>query len=150
MEKCYFTKVDECVGDEATELVKAGPQRVQTIINCSRKYDDNLYHELEANIENDSEFSIFTHRSCVSTNTSRTHINRFLKRKGDATDCTGASQMKRRRRSGTPKFNFQTHCLFCGELCELKKDPKHPDRWRKAYLLGQLEREILLPQNRIF
>ena len=126
MEKCYFTKVDKCVGDEATELVKAGPQRVQTIINCSRKYDDNLYHELEANIENDSEFSFFTHRSCVSTYTSRTHINSFLKRKGDATDCTGASPMKRRRRSGTPKFNFQTHCLFCGGLCELKKRSKTP------------------------
>ena len=67
MAKCYFTKIDKCAGDEATELVKAGPQGVQTIINCSIKYDDNLYHELEANIENDSEFSFFTHRSCVST-----------------------------------------------------------------------------------
>ena len=85
------------MGDEATELVKAGPQRVQTIINCSRKYDDNLYHELEANIENDREFSIFIHRSCVSTYTSQPHINRFLKRKGDATDCTGAAPIKRRR-----------------------------------------------------
>ena len=146
MEKCYFTKVNKCVGDEATELVNAGPQRVQTIINCSRKYDANLYHELEAYI--DSEFSTFTHISCVSTYTSRTHINRFLKRKGDAIDCTGASPMKRRRRSGTPKFSFQTHCLFCRELLELKKDPKHPDRWRKAYLCRSVgEGDIAAPKQ---
>ena len=24
-------------------------------------------------------------------------------------------------------------CLYCGEICELIKDPKHPDRWKPAY-----------------
>ena len=143
MAKCYFIKVDKFVGDEATELVKAGPQGVQTIIKCSRKYDDNLYHELETNIENDSEFSIFTHRSCASTYTSQTHINRFLKRKGDATDCTVASPMKRL----TPKFNFQTHCLFCGELCTLKKIQNTQIVCARHIYVGQMEREILLPQK---
>ena len=31
-------------------------------------------------------------------------------------------------------FDFQMHCLFCGETCNLEKDPKNPGRWRKAYL----------------
>ena len=34
----------------------------------------------------------------------------------------------------TSGFVFQEHCLFCGEPCNLQKDPKHPDRWRPAYL----------------
>ena len=113
MEQCYFQKIDRCVCGESTPLLKAGPQRVQTIINCSRKYDDDLYHELEASVENDNEFSIHTHKTCVSTYTSRSHVERFLKRKGGSTECPSVSPMKRRRRSGTPKFDFQTDCIFC-------------------------------------
>ena len=59
-QQCYFSKIDKCVCSETTELVKAGPQRVQTIKNCSRKYDDELYHELEENIEMTASFQ-FTH-----------------------------------------------------------------------------------------
>ena len=28
---------------------------------------------------------------------------------------------------------FLQHCLFCGEKCDVLKDPKHPGRWRPAY-----------------
>ena len=70
----------------------------------------------------------------MSTYTSQSHVQRFLKRKSDSAKCTNASPLKRRRRSDTPKFDFQTHCIFCGEYCNVQKDPKHPERWRKAYL----------------
>ena len=33
-----------------------------------------------------------------------------------------------------PDFDFQKHCLFCGETCNVNKDPKHPARWCRAYL----------------
>ena len=133
MEKCYFLKVDKCVRPESSDYATAGPQRVQTIINCSKKYDDNLHQELQECPDKDSDYSIRTHRICVSTYTSKQHVERFLKRKG--ADVTGLSvSPRKRRRSSLPDFDFQKHCLFCGETCNVNKDPKHPTRWRKAYL----------------
>ena len=32
------------------------------------------------------------------------------------------------RRSQVSKFDFKTHCLFCGKDCE-PVNSKHPDRW---------------------
>ena len=150
MEQCYLAKIDRCVCSETTDLVNARSQRIQTIINCSRIYNDELYSELEAKTENNSEYSIYVHRSCVSTYTSHTHVERFLKRKGGATGNTSVSPMKRRRRSGTPKFDFQKDCLFCGDFCNLEKDPKHPDRWRKAYLCRSIgEGDVVDPKQDI-
>ena len=31
------------------------------------------------------------------------------------------------------------HCLFCGEICDVTKDPKTPTRWRPAYVCRQGE-----------
>ena len=82
---------------------------------------------------NDSEYFIRTHRTCVSTYTSEQQVERFLKRKG--TETTGLSVSPRKRRqSSMPDFDFQMHCLFCGETCNVNKDPKHPAHWRRAYL----------------
>ena len=36
---------------------------------------------------------------------------------------------------------MKEHCLFCGKSCSLKKDPKHPDRWRAAYLCKTSDRK---------
>ena len=33
-----------------------------------------------------------------------------------------------------PDFDFQKHCLFCRETCNVNKDLKHPACWRWAYL----------------
>ncbi len=30
-------------------------------------------------------------------------------------------------------FEFKEHCLYCGEICDLIKDPNYPERWRYAY-----------------
>ena len=40
---------------------------------------------------------------------------------------------KRAQRSATPKSVFLNHCIFCGEDCEVEKDPKRPSRWREAF-----------------
>lgn len=32
------------------------------------------------------------------------------------------------------QLNFREHCLYFGEICDLSKDPKHPDRWRPDFL----------------
>ena len=45
----------------------------------------------------------------------------------------GAPPAKRLRRS-LSVFDFKRHCLYCGKACEITKDPKHPHRWRPAFL----------------
>ena len=42
--------------------------------------------------------------------------------------------------SEQPNFSFLQNCLFCGELCVITKDPKHPGRWRPAYVCKEGER----------
>ena len=133
MEECYFSKINKCRCPESSDFATAGPQRIQTIIICSKKCDDNLHQDQQECLDNDSEYSIRTHRTCVSTYTSKQQVERFLKWKGSET--TGLSVSPRKtRRSSMPDFDFQKHCLFCGETCNVNKDPKHPARWHRAYL----------------
>ena len=40
---------------------------------------------------------------------------------------------KRLRRSEAREFVSSKQCLFCGNICQLDKDPKNPSRWRPAY-----------------
>ena len=51
--------------------------------------------------------------------------------RGSLSDDIAAVPAKRCRRSEIPAFNFKVNCLFCGNFCEVKKDLKHPDRWKK-------------------
>ena len=39
-------------------------------------------------------------------------------------------------------FDFERACFFCGELCDVKPDRKHPDRWEKnaTYLCWTADR----------
>ena len=89
MEECYFSKINKCRCSQSSDYATAGPQRIQTIINCSKKYDDNLHQDLQECLDNDSEYSIRTHRTCVSIYTSKQQVERFLKWKG--TENTGLS-----------------------------------------------------------
>ncbi|KAG0724833.1 hypothetical protein GWK47_039789 [Chionoecetes opilio] len=70
----------------------------------------------------------------------RNQVQRALKgQKEDEEEADGAPR-KRARRSEQLKFNFFEHCIFCGEDCQVKKDPKHPSRWKPAYLCRQVNR----------
>ena len=114
MEECYFSKINKCRRSESSDYTTAGPQRIQTIINCSKKYDDSLHQNLRECLDNDSEYSIRTHRTCVSTYTSKQQVERFLKRKGSET--TGLSVSPRKtRRSSMPDFDFQSIVYFVGK-----------------------------------
>ena len=44
-------------------------------------------------------------------------------------------------RSDTPKIEFNEHCLYCGQICNVKKDPQHPHRWKPAYMFRVTESE---------
>ena len=87
MESCIFSKVDKCGCPDSSDLITVGPQRIATIINRSKLYEDNLFQELEENLQSDSNYFVHTHKACVSTYTTKHYIARFLKRKGrDAID----------------------------------------------------------------
>ena len=45
----------------------------------------------------------------------------------------------KRQRSSQPAFDFKKSRVYCGLDCQVKRNPKHPDRWREAYLAEALE-----------
>ena len=42
------------------------------------------------------------------------------------------------QRSSEPAFDFKKSCIYC----QVKRNPKHPDRWRAAYLVEALETNV--------
>ena len=138
MDSCFFKDILQCEAD-AGSLTKASQARIDSIIRCSKVYNDGLDSVLEEKLANDPTFSIHYHRNCVSTYTSQHHIRRHLKRKGEK-ETTPHLSPKRRRSSGDSNFSFLQHCLFCGSNCNVEKSSKNPGRWRKAYMFRQIER----------
>ena len=138
MEVCFFKDVLQCKDDSGV-LTTAGKARIETIIRCSKLYQDDIDTTLEEKLADDPSPSVHCHRNCVSTYTSQHHISRHLKRKGE-TEVTPHASSKRRRSSGDTIFSFLQHCLFCGSFCDVKKPERHPGRWRKAYKFRQIER----------
>jgi hypothetical protein len=139
-EKCFFEWKFNCSGrsGRSEPLSTAGAQRIKTIIKCSIQYGDEKFIEQETKVQDDQDFTIQFHRSCVSTYTSKTHLKRAILLTGSGDSEASSSHPKKQRRSKTA-FEFQKHCIFCGENCYLKKDPKPPDRWRAAYRFRLLE-----------
>jgi len=48
------------------------------------------------------------------------------------------SESRKLQKSVEP-INFLTQCLYCGLTCDVNHDPKHPDRWREAYMIRTTE-----------
>ena len=61
----------------------AGCASIETIIECSKVYDDDIHIVLALKLTDDPSLTIMCHRNCGSTYTSRQQVKRFLKRKGD-------------------------------------------------------------------
>ena len=121
-EKCMF----DC--NKREKLIVVGEERHQSIITANiKRNDDDLGRKWIEGRE--SDVKCFTHRSCVSTYTSRTHIERYVKKRAVENE-TSEGSSERTRRSDAGVFSLQTDCIFCGEEWQ-KKDPKHPDRWRR-------------------
>ncbi|EDO50031.1 predicted protein [Nematostella vectensis] len=132
--KCFFDWKFHCDGKGV--LGKAGPARIESIIKFSKDYNDDIHVTLAEQLKRNSLLTIQCHRDCVSTYTSKQHLDRHKKRQGGGTSTSEAASqpVQKRRRSDVPAFSFKEHCLFCGELCEIKRNKKHPDRWKKAAL----------------
>ena len=72
-------------------------------------------------------------KNCRSTYTSKTHIDRHLKRELSSQSCSrDLLSPKGQRQSEVPKFKWLQHCLFCEKDCNVNVDLKQPDRWRQS------------------
>ena len=128
MAECYFKLMGRCSEPKNQVLTSAGKDRIQSIINASRQRGDTLPTDLELFTRDNKDFSVQCHRSCVSTYTSKYKIKLLQNKQRRPTEQPAP---KRTRLSQThPQFNFQEHCIFCGEECTELKDSKHPKRWR--------------------
>lgn len=114
------------------DVYTVGPDRVKAIIAASKIRGD----ELHENITEDAK--VCCHRSCVSTYTSKTHIERLKKRKSKQ-GTSREPERKRTRQSEENVFCFKKDCLFCGGFCE-ERDPKNPSRWRRYSIVRTVDR----------
>ena len=134
MAECFFCSKNGC--KPKNQVTEISTQRIKSIISASKQRNDSKHNDLEEQLRLNPNLTISSHRSCVSTYTSKTHISRAvqnLKRKGSS-ERSKSEPPSRRQRSAQrsiPKFNFKTHCLICGSEC-LPPDTKNPKRWRKV------------------
>ena len=103
-------------------------------MRASKQYGEGLHTELEQQqkIAGSIE-SVLVHRKCVDKYCHKKTIQNLHEKAQSASTEDLVSKPKRARRSEQLKFLFLQHCLFCGEKCDVVKDPKHPGRWRPAY-----------------
>lgn len=134
-EQCFFVSKFKC--ENKTELLKdSGPVRIQNFIKHSKIYGDRYHELLEEKVSENPECTIKCHRSCASTYTSSVQVERHKRKNTES--LSPYIPPKTRKRSSLPGFIFSEHCLFCGEICVLEKDPKNPKRWRPAYLCRKI------------
>lgn len=136
-EECFFKFKFQCDGRQE-KLTESGLNRIENIIKCSKIYHDGVDKSLENSLRENHDLTIKCHKSCVSTYTSTTQIQRYIKRTKQVEEPSVIPQ-KKTRLSNVSTFSFQQHCIFCGEDCNLERDAKNPARWKPAYLCREIE-----------
>ena len=127
--KCLFQGSEHCNCIGGSDNLKVlSDARLATIAAKSKKRNDDLHTRFKSLPHT---IIIKAHEASTSRYTSEYHIDKFLKRK-KRLSIENVPLKKTRRTSGASTFVWKLHCLFCGKLCPVVKDPKHPDRWRPA------------------
>ena len=94
---CVF----EC-GNQSETLITSGATRIRSIIAARHYWGDNLHEELQVHL--DEDFTTECHKSCVSSHTSRTHIQRQV---------VGVKQRLKREPPPRRDYAIQSYlCLF--------------------------------------
>lgn len=129
--QCLFQDSEHCNCIGGSDKLKVlSDVRLATIAAKSKKRNDDLHTRFKSLPHT---IVLKAHESCTSRYTSEYHIDKFLKRKKrESTPNEPVLPKKTRRTSGASTFVWKLHCLFCGELCPVVKDPKNPTRWRHA------------------
>ena len=140
-DKCMFhdnEQINTCI----TQTTRAAPlkviskQRLKTVTTQSKRRNDKLHSRLVL-MTSPRKNKLKFHDACISTYSSKLHIKRSIIKQKQS----DGPAAKRGRRSSSKGFNLKEHCLFCGEACSLVVDPKHPSRWRTAYLCRTSDRK---------
>ena len=122
--ECLFFQVDSCC--HPIQPLSVGTEtRMSSIIDASKIRNDGLHLTIEQNCSS----AVHYHKNCVSTYTSKCH----MKRLSHTIARSNSPQPKRKCRSDLRNFDFNTQCLFCGDLCE--PDTKHPSHHLKRIVL---------------
>ena len=122
-EECLFNTYygTNCIGSQLSE--NRDEERIDSIIAASKTREDTLHDKLTPLLEADPKLKVKFHYSCVSKYCSTKSVVKVK------------PPEKRKRRSEEPTFNLLTDCLYCGEKCDVVRDPKHPERWRQSFLI---------------
>ncbi len=134
--ECYFNWKHQCDSLKGKGLVNIKAKRIQNIIRCSQLYQDHIHERLQPEFDSDPNLILQAHKICVEKYLHPKEVQKAVKRHASEVDLdTPAS--KRAKRSDLPKFSFLHHCIYCGEECEVQRDPKNPARWKPAYICTQ-------------
>lgn len=129
--RCYYN----CSDKDALSVSQSGGERVQNVIEASKIHGDNIHAELETKLGKDPNHAIKYHKACITKYL--TKARRLFSKKQSA--ASSVVPEKRTRLSLGPPFDWLRQCLYCGESCLLKPDPKNPQRWNPAYLVRETE-----------
>ena len=102
-------------------------KRIESIIKARKIQEDTLHKKLAPLMENDSKLKVKYHLFCALALINIVPLNPLFKI---------SQRRKKRRQSDETKFDPQTQCLYCVSKCEVKRDPKHPSRWRPSFLVA--------------
>ena len=128
-DQCFF---NPCSGSGS--LVNSKATRV---IKASHSRGDELHYQLQPLVDENEDYTVKCHRNCISTYTSMWHITRShgcSALRGKRSKSAPPPTIKKRLRQSLDSFEFITHCIFCGEHCNIVRDQKNPSRWRPAFL----------------
>uniref|UniRef100_UPI00358E6C8F uncharacterized protein n=1 Tax=Myxine glutinosa TaxID=7769 RepID=UPI00358E6C8F len=122
---CVFSRVDAC-SHPNQPLSVCTERRISSIIDASKLRGDGLHVDIANNFD-DSNFTMHYHKNCVSSYTSKSHLNRL--RKSESRSVSPLPHRKRQCRSDLRSFEFRRDCIFCGTPCE--QDKKNPNRQKR-------------------
>lgn len=135
---CCFIDILDCRKDNAN-LIAGTQTRLDSIVSASKIRGDGLHETVDAYLHNPNLGTVYYHKNCVSTYTSKTHIQRHLSKESRQTE--DEPVVKRLRRSEVTSFDFKLHCIFCGKVCIPNPDAHNPARWRKVVQCRTANRE---------
>ena len=116
MGECLFRThfKDTCDKNTSQLTQNKDKKRIESIIKASKIRGDTLHESLSDLLKQDSNLKVDFHYSCVS---------KYCSPKTSKKEPPN----KKSRRSEEKRFDPKTQCLYCGELCEVKCDSKHPE-----------------------
>ena len=102
-------------------------KRIDSIVVASQRREDTLHETFSPLLDENPNLKVKFHLNCANKYCSTNTLSK-----------TKPPPVKRQR-SSEPAFHFNKSCIYCGLVCQVKRNPKHRDRWRAVYLVEALE-----------